>query len=36
MSALYHALRRFFTEYPDNTDEVLIQMEGKDIYMYIN
>lgn len=35
MSALYFALRRFFTEYPDNQDEVLIQMEGNDIYLYI-
>lgn len=29
------SLQYFFTEYPNNEDEVLIHMEGKDKYLYI-
>lgn len=31
---IFSALKYFFTEYPDNEDEVLIPMKGNDIYKY--
>ncbi len=35
MSKIFNALKFFFTEMPDNEDQVLIKMEGKDKYLYI-
>ena len=35
MSKIMKALKYFFTEMPDNKDEVLLDTAGKNIYLYL-
>ncbi len=35
MSKIMNALKFFFTEMPDNKDEILLDTEGKNKYLYL-
>lgn len=35
MKKFFNAVKFFFTEYPNNENEILIKMEGNDKYLYL-